>query len=191
MAISSDSQRSNVLFRVLLLVLLLVGSQHVTTAKEANTTAEEPKLRAAIVLGILRFTSWPADVQMKPGFTLCTVGNPMSEKYLLRVSGQHQYQDLSIDSHVVTEQLEDIADCNVLVIGKAADRKLLNQFFEQYDTHGLLTICDNCQKNDHTMVKLIRNENRVGFEIDLAESKESGLSFSSLLLELAIEVKQE
>ncbi|MBI5041734.1 MAG: hypothetical protein HZB57_11215, partial [Gammaproteobacteria bacterium] len=49
--------------------------------------ASEPELRAAVVVGILRFTSWPGTPS--EGIRLCTLGAPGSEPVLLSLANPY------------------------------------------------------------------------------------------------------
>ena len=155
-------------------------------------TADEPKLRAAIVLGIIRYSSWPDDVEMSEHLNLCSIGTPQSEQILTHVSGQHKYHDLAIMVYMVSNSKQNLENCHALIIGPALDSKSAQHLLDKNSSHGLLTICDGCQINSSTaMVTLVRRNKRIAFHVDLAKSKLAGLSFSSALLELALKVRVE
>ena len=155
-------------------------------------TADEPKLRAAIVLGIIRYSRWPDDVVMSDQLNLCSIGAPRSEQVLTHISGQHKYHDLSIMIYPVPNQQLKLEKCNVLVIGPSLKSKVAQQILDKKTVHGLLTICDGCELNSSTaMVTLVRRDKRIAFHVDLAQSNSAGLSFSSALLELALKVRVE
>ena len=170
----------------------MLGEPHHARAGEVTVTADETKLRAAIVLGILRFSSWPNDVSMASAFNLCTLGAPTSESTLIKVSGQRDYKDKPISTIVLHSKSPDISKCNAIVIGPHAKKYVLSKFIGRKSAFGILTICDNCQPDlSSVMVYMLRKKNRVGFEIDLIQAKKNGMTFSSSLLELAIDVKQD
>ena len=161
-------------------------------AAEVTVTTDESKLRAAIVLGILRFSSWPNDVRMASAFNLCTLGEPASKQTLIKISGQRKYQQRPITTFVLNNKSPDVSKCNAIVIGPDLETKYLIELLNSKTAFGILTICDSCRPdNKNAMVYMIRKQNRVGFEVDLVQAKKNGMSFSSSLLELAIEVKQE
>ena len=163
----------------------------VSIAAYANSlaTADEPKLRAAIVLGIIRYSSWPDDVEMSGQLNLCSIGAPQSEQILTHVTGQHKYHDLSIMVYPQSNSTQKLVKCHALIIGPALDNKSAQHIIDKSGSHGLLTICDGCQIDRSTaMVTLVRRDKRIAFHVDLAQSKTAGISFSSALLELAIKV---
>jgi hypothetical protein len=180
-----------VLWGVLLLALIMPDG-HITTAHAKNVTAKETDLRAAIVLGILRFTRWPNDVEMASDFNLCTYGEPISKQALLQISGVRQINNAMLRVIPIEDLRKELASCNALVIGNNGADKHFNRANKKKHLYGILTICDAC-RSEHVraMVYLLRNNNRIGFEIDLAEAKKNGVVFSSALLELAAEVRRQ
>ena len=175
-----------------LTIIIIWSVITLTVHADTQATAEEPKLRAAIVLGIIRYSSWPDDVDMAGQLNLCSIGAPQSEQILTQVSGQHKYHDLSI--MVYTHSISQLkpGKCNALIIGPALDTKSARYLMDKNISHGLLTICDGCQLNRSiAMVTLVRRSKRIAFDVDLAQSKSAGISFSSALLELALRVRAE
>ena len=159
---------------------------------DRQATADEPKLRAAIVLGIIRYSSWPDDVDMSGQLNLCSIGAPQSEQILTQVNGQHKYHDLAIMVFPLSKSQPKLEKCHALIIGPALDNKSARYFIERNGSHGLLTICDGCQINRSTaMVTLVRRDKRIAFHVDLALSNSAGISFSSALLELALKVSEK
>jgi len=172
--------------------LLLFSLSQASVASEPNITAEEPKLRAAIVLGILRFTNWPEDAPLTNSLNLCTVGSPSSSAALAEISSKQQFQNLPIVIHKLNSNSSDFSKCNALVMGANVNSELLKNLSDSEVSHGVLTVCDYCKtSNKNAMVYLVRVENRIAFKIDLRQSSKNGMKFSSSLLELATEVVKD
>lgn len=163
---------------------------HYSHADENALTADEPKLRAAIVLGILRFSTWPDDLSKHSSFNLCSLGKPASEIVLTKVNSQYQYQNLPINTYSLNINSRELADCNAVLLGREVTGELWNRVLGKKDLHGVLTICDDCKNPNLAMVSLIRKDNRIGFVIDLKKANKHGINFSSMLLELAHEVRK-
>ncbi len=166
---------------------LLWGSlfpQRFAWALEAN----EPELRAAVIVGILRFTSWP---ERAPGdYRLCTLGAPLSEPVLLGLSGRALIGTHAIDVRVLDAGQVQRTPCEVVVMGSGMDARTAKALLEDANHHGVLTVCDGCGRHaQNSMVNLVRNGDRIGFEINTAITQSKGLLFSSALLELASRVK--
>jgi hypothetical protein len=176
----------------LLITLLLVIGPVPAYAIDSPVTADEPKLRAAIVLGIFRFTTWPAGARDTGVFRVCTLGNPTSERDLKLISAQRQHHNLPIITEKITDSSGDISRCDVLLIGADIKSDSLIKILSTKNGFGVLTICDNCHiKNSKAMLKLVRKDNRIRFTVNLYQAKKKGIQFSSSLLELALKVKQD
>ena len=181
-----------VLCLFIMISLLLASFSQATRAAEHNITAEEPKLRAAIVLGILRFTNWPEDAPLTNSLNLCTAGGPSSSAALAEISSKRQFQNLPIVIYKLNSNSSDFSKCNVLVMGANVNSELLKNISDSEASHGVLTVCDNCKtSNENAMVYLVRVKNRIAFKIDLSQSSKNGMKFSSSLLELATEVVKD
>ena len=157
---------------------------------EPIATADEPKLRAAIVLGIIRYSNWPDDTKMAGQLNVCSLGSPPSEQILTQVSGQHRYHDLSIITHAIKDPSSSPFTCHALILGAQLDASTLQHWFATHDRHGLLTICDGCVLNTNpAMVTLVRRDNRIAFHVNLTQAKSADITFRSALLELALGVR--
>jgi len=174
------------------IVLMLGCLVHHAFASQPTVTAEEPKLRAVIVLGILRFTHWPEDAPITSTFYLCTVGHPPSENILSQVSGKRQLQNVPIKTLNLSDNSIDISKCNALIVGAGKKSQSVKSLLKGNAGYGLLTICDSCKVNTgKTHVRLERIENRISFVINRDKAQKSGMNFSSSLLELAVRVEEE
>ena len=174
-----------------LLAIMMAVLSCAPESHAASVTAEESKLRAAIVLGILRFTTWPDQAQIASEINLCTYGTPLAEPALNQVSGVRMLNNTPVKVVTVHDMSASITGCDALVLGKNAALDAVSKARESGALHGVLTICDDCKGEDLiSMVKLIRVDKRIGFEIDMRRARESDMYFSSALLELAVEVRR-
>lgn len=165
--------------RVLLALLALL----IAGPPSAFGQVDESALKAAFVYNIVAFTSWSNTGNAGPGadanldmLVICTDANTplsMSISHLAgRTIGQRR---IAVHPAVVDES------CNVLVHSRQTTPATL--------PHALL-ICDGCElPNGITAVTLVREGNRIRFDIDPARAANSGISFSSQLLRLARRIK--
>lgn len=175
-----------------LTVIIIWSVLSIAAHAEAVATADEPKLRAAIVLGIIRYSHWPNDVDISGSLHVCSIGAPQSERILIQVSGQHKYHDVSIMITPYKNLQNSGNSCHALILGPDLNSKTLKDVLQSYNQHGLLTICDGCVINGNTaMVSLVRREKRIAFDVNLIQADQAGISFSSALLELALSVRAE
>ena len=144
---------------------------------------DEARLRAAIVVGILRYTTW--GVPIPDTITVCGSGDSLSLMQLASLENPPSVQShqLSIENSKNKGLPES---CDVVLLGaKAAlERSMLDA------RQNTLVICDGCdQKQDLWSIKLVKRKDRIGFSVNLTQAKRNNLSFRAALLELAIRVE--
>lgn len=157
----------------------------------ANPT--EAELRAAVIVAIMRFTTWPSanvDTGTVPNLSVCLLGAPESADHLLRVSGQQKVAGRTL--HVTNLADVDLATCQTLVLGQELSRETLMTALQNADGHSILTICDGCDMSRHEsiVIHLTLRKQRVNFEVNLAKAKSKGLALDAQLLELASVVRK-
>lgn len=172
----------------------LVVAALATTAASVQAAPTGAELRAAVIVAILRFTSWQTVVpEAEDSFVrLCAVGEPRSLSFLLPASGVQK-----VGGHVLlVDTLEPAAvatgQCNALVLGPRLSGRASADMFSHADAGALLTICDGCRSDDaaETIIQLDLHKQRVRFEVNLAKARASGVRLDAQLLELASVVRK-
>lgn len=171
-------------------VLLVIVCCALPSAKTWASPTES-ELRAAVIVAIMRFTSWPkAATDAPPHIRVCLLGAPNSTSHLLRVSGQQKVAGrvLQVNELVGPE----IGNCEVLVLGAEFSREGFAALMLAADQHSILTVCDGCDssRNEDTIIYLTLRKQRVNFEVNLAKAKSNGLALDAQLLELASVVRK-
>lgn len=156
----------------------------------AETEGERlQRVKAAFVLNIARFVSWPKEALEQQGdsLQLCLYRrNPLAEAVQTIEGKIVNGRTLRVN---LVKSLAQSPSCNILLIG-------LNeiQHFDEESRHApispLLTIADLTENDippphQHVLVTLVRNDARIGFEINLAKARRAKLQMSSNLLKLA------
>jgi hypothetical protein len=180
-------------FTICVVGVWLLSTSPVSSALPVNqVTAQEPQLRAAVILGVLRFTSWSHHDGSEKYLDVCTVGDPVAAPTLLLVSKLHKV----VNKTLLVRNLDGkknikIDSCDVLVFGAGSRKVSLSLGMQHTAAHPVLTICDGCKLPDAaTTIKLIQIGNRIGFEVNLENANIHGINLSSSLLELASEVRR-
>lgn len=149
------------------------------------------RVKAAFVLNVARFATWPPEVFEKEGspYTLCFYrSNPLGHAVETirgkRISGRH----LDVDT---IDRLEEGGGCTILFI----PHKEISRFKKDMagELHRpLLTIADLTDEGVVTgvsrrgvMVSMVREGGRIALEVDLQQTRNAGLQISSQLLKLA------
>jgi len=151
----------------------------------------ESELRAAVIVAIMRFTTWPSvDGLVPQDLDVCIAGAPDSASYLARVSGQQKVAGRTLQ--VKNLPNADINACQVLVLGRELNRESLAPLLQLSNEHSILTVCDGCRisRQEGIIIHLTLRKQRVNFEVNLAKAKSSGLALDAQLLELASVVRK-
>jgi hypothetical protein len=158
---------------------------------EAETeNARIDRVKAAFVLNIARFVTWPDEALEHQGdqLLLClyrrnpwvgateTIEGKMVNGRALRIN--------------LVKSLAQSQPCNILLIGLDEIRHFDEESQHTAEDRPLLTIADLTDADlppprRHALVTLMRNGARIGFEINLAKARRVGLQMSSNLLKLA------
>jgi len=153
-------------------------------------TAQEPQLRAAVILGIVRFSSWPNQDVGEKFLNVCTLGNPIAGQGLMPISKSYKVADKTLVIHVLVNY-KKTDSCDVIIYGQDLNVLDFSRSLQRTAAQPILTICDGCKTLDtETTIKLIQRNNRIGFEVNLGNANKQGIIISSSLLELASEVRR-
>lgn len=155
----------------------------------ADSRAEkERSIKAAVVLKIAKFVSWPDHTPSANQFTVCLYQNPI----LNEESHQFNLEKLWPNS-VITKEINtwpEADNCNLLLV--EANKLLAFKLDVKHGPHKpVLVIADLTQGPSkgkaHTgvHVALVRQGTRIAFEVHLSELGKSGLKISSEFLKLA------
>lgn len=167
--------------RVLLALLALL----IAGPPSAFGQVDESALKAAFVYNIVAFTSWGSEGDANLGananldaLVVCTDTNKALGTAIAQLAGRtigHR--------HIAVHPAVMDASCNVLVHGRHTNLTSTTM------PHALL-ICDGCElPNGVTAVTLVREGNRIRFDVDPKRAANAGISFSSQLLRLARRIK--
>ena len=145
----------------------------------------EADLRAAMIVGILRFTQLNRNnSNANNELNICTLGQAPSVQGIAKSQApiRIRQQLVRLQPFVANSSHQD---CPVVIVGKEVASQLILSLHAN-----TLLICDTCdQAIVEPAVNLIRAENRIQFEVDLNSARAAGVTFSSDLLDLARRVE--
>jgi hypothetical protein len=147
------------------------------------------RVKAAFILNIARFVTWPDEALEHQGdqLLLCLYRRNPWDGAIETIEGK-MVNGRALRINLV-KSLAQSQPCNILLIGLDEIRH-----FDEESRHTadrpLLTIADLTDADlppprQHALVTLVRNGARIGFEINLAKARRAGLQMSSNLLKLA------
>lgn len=150
----------------------------------------EYQVKLAYLYNLGRFVQWPVKGGAKAGatFPICVLGvDPFGRSLDQAITGQ-AINGMSVIARRVSTP-EQALDCRVLFISSSEDAAL-NDVLSTLGSAGVLTVSDMPQFIERGgMVGFLLQNNRVRFEVNLDAAKSAGLTFSSQLLKLAVNVK--
>ena len=188
------SGRLGIKFRRLIKVCLLITSiclvgfvladQREAVASE---DVDESRLRAATIIGILRYTEW--NPPLEETIKVCVINESNVVQRLLQVVGQPLVRGKAIEMVFIDLQKRDLTDggmCNVVLASDSSQTATILDL----QTKNTLLICDECGLlSKQASIFITKQKNRIVFNVNLDQAKKNELTFRSALLELANQVR--
>lgn len=145
----------------------------------------EARIKAVLILRLLKFVDWPTDsaARVAESLQICTWGDSPTEAALQHLQGQ-KIREREIRIRKLGTPL-DTRSCHVLFVSEGV-RDVTPAQLHNSGSAALLTISDMPDFNKRGgIIHLVRQENRIGFEIQLRNAREQRLNIGAPLLELA------
>jgi hypothetical protein len=173
---------------VLALTCLFIG---LPGTQAQNAKPSEYDVKAAYLFNFSRFVEWPAEAaeSTHESFAICVLGrDPFGAALNSTVARE------TVDGkNVVAKQIlspQDADHCRVLFISSSEDRRL-KQILDALGKASILTVSDLPRFTERGgMVQFVLAENRVRFEVNSAITERAGLTLSSELLKVAVNVRR-
>jgi hypothetical protein len=151
----------------------------------------EYDVKAAYLYNFTRFVEWPVQGPQAQSdtFAICVIGNnPFGSALQDTVA-----QEAIAGKNVVAKQIptpQGAANCRVLFISSSEDKRL-KQILTSLGTASVLTVSDLPRFTQRGgMVQFLVDGNRVRFEVNAAIAERAGLTLSSELLKVAVNVRR-
>ncbi len=173
--------------RMVVAILLLLA---LATPRGAEGQGMEAQVKAALLCNLTRFIAWPDSClrSSKDPIVIGLLAAPELRKGIEDVRRSSGGLHRSIEVRTVDTPVQAAA-CHVLYLGPTAAPDGWRRAGE-VSGYSLLVVADpEAASGAAATVRLVRNDNRLAFIVDLAEAERNGLRVSSKLLNLAVEVK--
>jgi hypothetical protein len=165
--------------RFLLSLLLATGMQN------GRAELSEAQVQSAYIFNFIKFAEWPA-AAIKPGdkIRLCTVGGEGLRATLAALDGRKVGEYLL----QVMPGNSELASCHVLYIDAQEQRRYI-PILKSLGTAPVLTISDIPDFAEHGGgIGLLRHNDKIVFEVNLASTRKAGLQLSGQMLNLAANI---
>jgi hypothetical protein len=146
-------------------------------------------VKAAYLYNFGRFVEWPRSVTPTDSFNICVVGDdPFGTALNLTLSDEIIAGKKVLLKRVPTAG--DAINCRILFIS-ASEESQLRQILAALAGSSVLTVSDAPRFSRRGgMIQFVLDGSRVRFEINLASAERAGLTLSSELLKLAVNVRK-
>ena len=159
----------------------------VAASSMAVAVTKEHAVKAGLIYNITKFVVWPSHAFHSENFNLCVIGDDNLNGALEALYGKPADGKPLVLRRALTEK--NFKECHVAFIASSNESNT-KDILEAFKRLPILTVSDRQDFINHGgMVGLIRDGNRVGFEVNLAIVRARGLHMSAQLLKLAKHVK--
>ncbi len=162
----------------------LAGNASVATAEQYD----EYTIKAALLYNFTKFVEWP--LQRSPGhhFNICVYGDdPYGNR--LDALEEREASNITIYRHRILK--DSITNCQIVFIAEASEGHVV-EAIALFRNRPVLTVGETRDfVAQGGIIGLIREHDRIKFEINLAAADEAGLEMSSQLLRIARRVIRE
>jgi hypothetical protein len=157
-----------------------------TLVTAAGSASPEYKLKAALLFKLTKFVEWPKQNSLRKdgSFGICILGRDDFGSLLDALQKRYvNNAPISIHRFMQSEGINE--NCQLIFISDSK-RSYLNSIFKTLADKPVLTIGESRKfAVQGGMIQFVRNENRIGFKINVAHVRNSGLKIAAPLLELA------
>jgi hypothetical protein len=173
-------------FVALVIAWLVIGASCLN-AQQSNPT--ENQVKSAYLYNFGKFVEWPAKGTAGEFFTFCVLGDDSFASTLeTTIAGESISGKKVLVKRVPKSQ--DAESCRILFISSSQQSRL-KEILAGLDNISVLTVSDMPEFTRRGgMIQFVVEANRVRFEVNLARSERAGLTLSSQLLKVAIDVKR-
>jgi len=148
---------------------------------------KEDAVKAGFIYNFTKFIKWPDSAAVHGNFNLCVVGNDKLDGSLEALYGK-----LVGDKPLVLRRDPeggDLKTCHMVFVAEDSKHSM-QKLLKPFTALPVVTVSDSADFiKKGGMIGLIRDGNRVGFEINITPANVAGLHMSAQLLKLAKSVK--
>ena len=167
------------------LAMLWWGVTNAAAHNHAVSADQENDLRAAIVLNLVRFISWPEDI-LTDEFNICVLGEGSEYDAFKKLQGREVH---GLKSNIIQAVVKDLPaqNCQILYLG---DKVHSEEFLKTYLDKSVLTVgtSENFLRKGGGIF-LERSDRRIQFSINQSKLTGANIIPSSKILKLATEVR--
>jgi hypothetical protein len=150
----------------------------------------EAKVKAALIYNFMRFIDWPEESDMTG--VICVVGPRHKYRQALEFLTTRQIKDKNITVQEIHngKGADLLNNCQIVFMTRSATNKQKMDLISS-DLSSILIVGEDANFTEYgAMINLIKQNQKVGFEVNLANAKQANFRISSKVLRLADRVVQ-
>jgi hypothetical protein len=150
----------------------------------------ENEVKSAYLYNFGKFVEWPAKAtSVGEFFPICALGDDSFGLTLETTIAGESINGKKVSVKRVAKP-QDAVSCRILFIS-SSEQSQLKEILAALDNTSVLTVSDVPQFTRHGgMIQFVVEANKVRFEVNLTSAERAGLTLSSQLLKVAIQVKR-
>lgn len=167
----------------------IYGLMTVFVLYSGSSMAEDAfELKAAFTYNFVKFTQWPQTrTEQKSAWNICYFGKQYRDSFMALSKKKIGNQLIAPKELTETNQ---VAQCDAIFIDSNY-RELTRRLFLAVDDRAILTVSDiSGFTAQGGMIEIIEQDQRLYFKVNQQVLEKSGLTISSQVLKLAVEVKR-
>jgi hypothetical protein len=159
-------------------------------SRAQRSNASEYEVKAAYLYDFGKFVSWPPKVAAADDFPICVLGeDPFGATFDSTIAGETINGKKVVVNRIARPQ--EAVSCRIVFIS-ASEENQLKETLATLDKTSVLTVSDIPQFTRRGgMIQFVIDANRVRFEVNVTNAERAGLTLSSQLLKVAINVRRD
>jgi hypothetical protein len=155
-----------------------------------RSNPSEYEVKAAYLYDFGKFVAWPAKVAAADDFPICVLGqDPFGATFDTTIAGETINGKKVLVTRIAKPP--EAVNCRILFIS-ASEESQLKEILAALDKTSVLTVSDIPQFTRRGgMIQFVIDGNRVRFEVNVTNAERAGLTLSSQLLKVAINVRRD
>jgi hypothetical protein len=154
-----------------------------------RSNPSEYEVKAAYLYDFGKFVAWPAKVAAADDFSICVLGeDPFGPTFDATIAGEAINGKKVVVNRIAKPH--EAMSCRILFIS-ASEEGQLKEILATLDKTSVLTVSDISQFTRRGgMIQFVIDASRVRFEVNVTTAERAGLTLSSQLLKVAINVRR-
>ena len=183
--------RRGKLYALLALCLALMTSAVATSGSAAESAKPTQfEVEAAYLFNFGKFITWPQNSAAGNTFVICVLGEDPFGSVLDRTVTGEAIGSRQVEARRIM-RAQDVKSCAILYISNSESNRL-TKILASLNNAPVLTVSDIPDFiAQGGMIQFVLRDGRVRFEVNLAPAEQDGLTMSSELLKVAVEVKRD